>query len=115
MNFLAVEGVDFPVIVRLRENGHDVKSILEEFPASADDLVLGLANEENRILITLDKDFGELVFRLQKIHAGIILLRLEELTSEVKAEILIKIIEQHGEELLNAFTVVRENFVRIRK
>ena len=102
MNFLADEGVDFPAIVHLREKGYDVRSVLEEFPSSDDDFVLNLANKENRILITLDKDFGELVFRLNRIHAGIMLLRLEELPPEAKGEIVAKIIQQHGQELQNA-------------
>ena len=115
MNFLADEGVDFPIVLGLRSTGHNVVSILEKFPGVEDDFVLELANRENRILITLDKDFGELVFRLQKAHQGILLLRLEELSSEAKAKILSRVIDQHGKELLNAFTVVREDYVRIRK
>lgn len=115
MNFLADEGVDFPIITGLRGIGHNVISILEKFPGADDDFVLDLANRENRILITLDKDFGELVFRLQKLHSGIILLRLEELSSEAKGMILNQVIHQHKDELSNAFAVIRENFVRIRK
>jgi len=48
----------------------DVKSVAELNPSAPDEDVLDWANRENRILITLDKDFGELIFRLKKIHAG---------------------------------------------
>jgi predicted nuclease of predicted toxin-antitoxin system len=115
MIFLADENIDFPIIQFLRVNECDIKSILEEYPSVDDDFVLNLANEQNRILITSDKDFGELVFRLNKVHHGIILLRLEELSSKEKAKIILQVIQDRKQELINSFTVISEKFVRIRK
>ena len=115
MRFLADENVDFPVITILRQHGYDIRSVLEEFPSIDDDFVLNLANKDNRILITLDKDFGELVFRLHKIHQGVVLLRMDELPSEEKAKVLLQIFKERGAELTKAFSVVTDKFVRIRK
>jgi predicted nuclease of predicted toxin-antitoxin system len=60
MNLLADEGVDKPIIDALRRFGIDVKYILETNQAAKDNYILNMANEEKRILVTQDKDFGEL-------------------------------------------------------
>ena len=73
------------------------------------------ANELQLILLTQDKDFGELVYRLKKAHHGIILIRLAGYHPLDKAEIVVKILSKHKIELLNAFTVIQANAVRIRK
>ena len=63
MKFLADESVDDPVVVLLRENTYDVDYIKELCPGANDEVVLKLALGSNSILITMDKDFGELVYR----------------------------------------------------
>jgi len=62
MRFLANENFPFPSIRILRDNGHDVKSIGEEMFGITDIEVLDVAKNENRIILTLDKDYGELIF-----------------------------------------------------
>ena len=86
MNFLVDEGVDAPIVYALREEGHDVLYIAELDPGIDDEVILEQARREERILVTLDKDFGELVYRLKKIHAGVILVRLHGLKPTTKAE-----------------------------
>jgi len=76
MNLLADEGVERQIVERLRQAGHDVWYIAEMEPGIADDVVLAQANASQALLITLDKDFGELVYRQGLVHAGVILLRL---------------------------------------
>lgn len=76
--------------------------------------MLDLANSEESILLTADKDFGELVFRLKKITVGVVLIRLAGLTPERKAKIVVETINKHGTELLNAFSVVTIGAIRIR-
>ena len=66
MKFLADESIDFPVIHLLRQHGFDVRSVSEEFPSKEDEFVLEAANMDDRVLITSDKDFGELVYRLKR-------------------------------------------------
>lgn len=115
MKFLADESIDFPVIHILRQHGFDVRSVSEEFPAKEDEFVLQAANMDGRLLITSDKDFGELVYRLKRVSKGVILLRIEELYSTEKAELLLKILSERQDELLNAFVVIRKGMVRIRR
>ncbi len=115
MNFVADEGVDAPIVEALRSVGHDVLYIAEIKSGISDDKVLAYANEEDRILITRDKDFGELVYREKKIHSGIILNRLYVFDSLRKAEILKNVIEKYGTELVGAFTVIQPHKVRIKK
>ena len=74
-----------------------------------------IAVEDDRILITQDKDFGELVYLQKKLHAGIILLRLLGLKPKRKAEIVLSIIQQHENELYKSFTVIQQGLVKIRK
>ncbi len=63
MKFLADESIDFPIIHLLRQHGFDIRSVSEEFPSKDDEFVLETANTDDRVLITSDKDFGELVYR----------------------------------------------------
>ena len=63
MNLVADESVDGPSVERLRQDGHAVFYIAELDPGIDDDAVLDEANRSGALLITSDKDFGELVFR----------------------------------------------------
>ncbi len=76
-------------------------------------MLLALAREENRVLITEDKDFGELVFLRGLPHPGIV--RLVEMTPAERADAMRTLIEHHADALRNgAIVVVTENRVRIR-
>lgn len=88
MKLLADESVDWPIIARVRANGHNVVSIAEDAPGVADDGVLARAYSEARILITSDKDFGELVYRQHQPHAGVLLLRLAGFEEITKCELV---------------------------
>lgn len=75
MLFLADENCDFAVVRALRSAGHDVTSVAELSPRVADDFVLNLARREKRLLLTEDKDFGNLVYADSRATAGVILIR----------------------------------------
>ena len=74
MKLMADEGVDKPIVDALRKAGFDVAYILESHQGAEDDYILNLANKQERILLTQDKDFGELVFRLKNVHFGVVLI-----------------------------------------
>lgn len=114
MKFLADEGVDKSIVQELRERGYDVFYVIEETRALSDEEVLKIASAGNRILITKDKDFGELIFRLNQAHAGVILMRLEGLTTKERADLVSVLIMKHGNQLLNSFTVIQKDIIRIR-
>jgi predicted nuclease of predicted toxin-antitoxin system len=115
MNFLADEGVDRAIVVRLRDDGCDVTYIAEIAGGTTDEVILHMAMQENRILITHDKDFGDLAYRDGRWHAGILLNRLNELPSLQKAALVSNLVKMHGHELIGAFTVLQPGKIRIRK
>ena len=115
MNFLVDEGVDRQIVDKLRQDGHSALYIAEMAPGIGDDEVLEMANEQGALLLTSDKDFGELVYRQGRLTSGVILIRLAGLPSIRKAEIVTSAIDQHSKELPNAFAVVTPATVRIRR
>ena len=76
MNILADEGVDRVIVERLRQAGHSVQYVAEMSPGITDEVVMDLANRASALLVTADKDFGELVFRQGRITSGVMLFRL---------------------------------------
>ena len=114
MKFVADESVDQPVISRLRQDGHEILAVIELEPGIADEKVLELANQEGVVLLTGDKDFGELVFRDRRYAFGIVLIRLSGLLPDEKGEIVGGLVRQHAGELAHAFTVISARNVRIR-
>jgi predicted nuclease of predicted toxin-antitoxin system len=115
MNLLADESVDRQIVDWLRRNGHEVLYIAELAPGIFDEAVLEQANQLNAVLLTADKDFGELVYRRGQVHAGVILLRLAGVMPEAKAAILSTAIARYSSELIDAFSVVTAGTVRIRR
>ena len=115
MNLLADEGVDRPVVERLRQDGHDVLYVAESSPSVPDEEVLEQANTRNAVLLTADKDFGELVFRQGLVHSGVILLRLAGLANTTKAELVAEVCRVRPAELIGAFSVIAPGQVRIRR
>lgn len=83
-------------------------------PGISDNLVLDLANQKGAILLTADKDFGELVFRQRRIARGVILIRLSGISLIRKVEIVQSALIAHGQEMKQAFTVITPGAVRIR-
>ena len=61
MRILADENIDYPVIRKLREQGFEVLSIMDMHQGEDDNFVLSVANKLECILLTNDKDFGDLV------------------------------------------------------
>jgi predicted nuclease of predicted toxin-antitoxin system len=115
MKLLADESVDAQIVDRLRTDGHAVPYVAEMSPSITDDEVLDRANDDQSPLVTGDKDFGELVFRLRRATLGVILIRLPGLSPLLKASIVSDAIRLHGDDMLHAFTVISPGMVRIRR
>ena len=115
MKFLADECVDQQIVEHLRRDGNNVQYIPEMKHGISDDEVFDLANQKDMILLTCDKDFGELVFRQGRITQGIVLIRLAGLSQKTKGELVTSAINVHQEELRGAFTVITTSSVRIRQ
>lgn len=114
MNFLADEGIDGSIVKGLRELGHDVFFVVEQIRSLEDETLLEMAKKENRILITRDKDFGELVYRLHKAHSGVILIRLEGYETIERGELVCRLVKKHESLLQNSFSVIQKGVIRIR-
>ena len=113
-SFVADENFDFAVVKQLRENGFSVLAIAESFSSIADPQVLQIAVDRKSILLTEDKDFGELVHRLRMSHCGILLVRLLKMSSAEKSKRICEVIMNQGDELINSFSVLSNEQLRIR-
>ena len=114
MKYLADECCDQGLVEALRQSGNDVLFVLESKPGAIDNDVLALAFDERRILITEDKDFGELVYRLKKPAHGIILIRIGVKNRGEKWPQIKKLLDSYGERCTGRFVVIDENKFRFR-
>ena len=112
-HLMADESVDFRIVTALRNEGLTVFAISENLASFKDEEVLRVAFENNSLLLTEDKDFGELVFRLHLKHSGILLLRLED--KETSLLWIAKAIKTHYSQLLGKFSVLNKNKLRVKE
>lgn len=114
MRFLLNENIPGTVIHVLRDRGHDVLSAKETMAGNPDKLILERAQKENRLLVTQDKHFGELAFRVGlPSECGVILFRLEGSNPEEDNRRILDTIESRMDWSGN-FSVVTEKHIRIR-
>lgn len=113
MRFLVDECTGPRVAKWLREKGYDVVSIFDEAAGIPDDLVLDQAFDESRILITNDKDFGEMIFRERRPHHGVVFLRLADERSQNKISVLRELLQNYSDRLSENFVTVTETKIRI--
>jgi len=115
VKLVADESVEGPTVEALRAAGHAVLAIAETAPGIDDEAVLQMAHREAALLLTADKDFGELVFRNSLRHSGVLLIRSLEADLEENAANTLAAIERHGAELQNSFSVLTRHALRIRR
>jgi len=92
MKFLADENISTKVVNALRNKGIDIKPVKEFASSVSDETVLEIANKQNRILITFDNDFAELVFRRKIKVQGVILLKFVPKSTQQILEIIITVL-----------------------
>ena len=115
MVFVADESCARPVIQALRHAGHDVIAIAEVANGAPDEQVLELAVNQKRILITEDRDFGELVYARGRLSPGVILVRFPNRARKAKPATVVEAVASLGVRLRNAFAVVEPGRVRFGK
>ena len=114
MRLCANENLPEDCVIKLRADGHDVLWIREVAPGIADTAVLARAHDENRLLITFDKDFGELVFKAgAKVSQGIILVRIPQPSASAVAAKVSAVLSSRSD-WAGHFSVVEEFAVRMR-
>lgn len=115
MKFLLDESTEFRLAAFLKEEGHDVTAVAHDYPrALSDREVLAIAQREQRILITNDRDFGELIYQLRLPHAGVVFFRLGAATLETKIAQLNRVLTEYAHRL-DQFLVITDRGVRIRR
>lgn len=114
MNFVADECCDALLVSALRSEGHDVLYVREVGPGSDDDAVLQMAASQQRILLTEDEDFGELVVRFKLPAYGIVLLRIDPADTATKLARLREVISHESARLPGSLVVVDEAKARFR-
>jgi predicted nuclease of predicted toxin-antitoxin system len=112
--FIVDVGVGRSIEEWLSSQNFQVLAISAINPEMDDYQIIKLAIKENGIIITMDKDFGELVFKNNNLHKGILLLRLDDAVSEEKLAVIQNIIPEHLEHLKNNFSVYQNGKLRTR-
>lgn len=115
MRIVADESIDKQIVDQLRNDGHEVLYVSELSPGIDDDAVLNRSREAQAVLLTADKDFGELVFRQRQTHCGVVLIRLAGLDSRAKARMVAAAFREHSEELASGFATLSTRLLRVRK
>jgi predicted nuclease of predicted toxin-antitoxin system len=115
MKFLFDQSADFRLIPHLRSLGHDVTAVSRNYPPGlADEDVLKIVKQEQRILIVADRDFGELIFHHRLAHAGVLFFRLPGATLQSKIEHLERVLQEHADDLAaGEFVVVAPGNIRV--
>jgi len=115
MQFLANENFPRASINRLRLSGYDVASVLEHSPGAKDRQVLVKASSEKRVILTFDRDYGEMIYRLKlPLPAGIVYFRFNPMTPEEPANQLIELLTVSNVSLVGMFSVIERGRLRQR-
>lgn len=115
LHFLADESCDFGIVRDLRALGYDVLAVSEVTQRSDDRELIEQAYQEERILLTEDKDFGWLVFVSGKASAGVILVRFPGNARQTMVRSVRQLVQGQGEQLKNAFVVVQPGHIRVSR
>ena len=112
MRLLVDENAGPSVARWLSDQGHDVYSVYDSARGLTDEEVIRLAFDDLRILVTSDKDFGEKVYREQRPHHGVVLLRLRDERLIMKIAVLNRLLADYADRLPDRFVVASEKRVR---
>ena len=115
MRFLADESCDFAVVYALRRAKHDVLAVAEISPRAADSDIIKLATKQKRILLTEDKDFGQLVYAAGKKSIGVVFLRFPVSARDIIAKDMVNLVAEQKEKLFGSFVVVQPGKIRISR
>ena len=115
MRLLADESCDGGIVRALRQAGHDVLAVCESHSGAPDNLVISIAVAQGRVLVTEDKDFGQLVYASGHGHTGVILLRYPFPLAGQMAGLLIPLLAVRAEVIQSSFVVVQPGKTRIIK
>ncbi len=114
MTFMADENFPRPALAALRNAGWEVFSVAEECPGISDEQVAALCSESQRVLLTFDKDFGELVFRRGlSAGSGVVLFRLVPESPQEAADLALALVKSQPD-INGTFCVITRDRIRVR-
>jgi predicted nuclease of predicted toxin-antitoxin system len=113
VKFLADESCDFAAVRALRADEYEVDAVAEIAGGASDDVVLELARSGEYILLTEDKDFGQLVFANQQPSGGVILIRFPARARQSLGSMVVTAVGVLGERLIGRFVVIQPGRVRL--
>jgi len=112
MRLLANENIPGDAVELLRSRGHDVLWVRTDSPGASDETNLARAVSQQRVLITFDKDFGDLVFHRGRVAScGVILFRMATPSAAAAAKRIVQVLESRADWAAH-FSAVED--VRIR-
>ena len=114
MTLLIDENIDKPIVDVFRDLELKIISISDISPGITDEEVLNIANRESAVILTSDKDFGELIFRKRLINKGVVLVRLHGISADEKKSIVREFVNKYLDKIENSFCVISKNNIRIR-
>ena len=110
MRFLANENFPLPSITFLRHAGYNISSVSEQYPGISDYKVIGKAKVDNLIILTFDKDYGEIIFKHgQENPPAVIFFRFKGENPEMAGQLLIDLIENKNLKVENKFKGISKN------
>jgi len=115
LKFLVDVGVGKGIEEHLNQIGYDTRAVRDIDPRMEDEEIIRIAVSENRMIITMDKDFGELAYHSSTEHSGVLLLRLEDATGTEKLQVVKHILNNYANRIGNCFCVFQKDKFRIRK
>lgn len=113
MKIVADANVPRPIIIGLRQVGHEVTFILEMAPRMPDPDILKLAAQDDALLVTCDNDFRQLAIEARRPCSGVLLIRLEALPLKLRADIIHQSILQYGNQLHHSFTALYPDHIEM--
>lgn len=114
MKFLVDVNASGSLVDGLMRLGHDVSAVAEKDPRMRDEDILRWAVTEQRIIVTTDHDFEEMIWREGKSHCGV--LRLENLPRAERRTLLEDVLHHHGQDLTSgAIVIAQSGKIRIRR
>jgi predicted nuclease of predicted toxin-antitoxin system len=113
MRFLADESCDFSVVRALRAAGYEVSAVRDLAPGAPDETVIAMAAQENRVLLTEDKDFGQLVYAGSGRTQGVVFIRYPSSARTQVGSAVVDLVGKMGSGLRGRFVVVQPGRARV--
>jgi len=115
MIFLANENFPRPSTIFLREKGFNIKSIQDDSSGITDEEVIKIAQEQEAIILTFDRDYGELIFKYAKDNPpSVVFFREKGNTPDFAGLTLFNLLVETNISLVDAFTVIEDKSIRQR-